>query len=69
MSKEKDYSNYPGSDMYESNNNQETFEEKIEKVVEDYCAPEHITDDIKDFLFGSGNIYTILEIAKEELKK
>lgn len=42
-----------------------TFEESIEKVIDEYGAPEPITQEIKNFLLDSGNIYTIIEIYKE----
>ena len=43
----------------------EEFEKQVEKIVEDYMAPENITDEIKNFLFESGNLYSIFELSKE----
>ena len=60
----KDYSTYPGSDMYDKREKSSTMEDEVEKLVDDYGAPENITDAIKEFLFDSGNIYTIAEIIK-----
>lgn len=41
------------------------FESEVTKIVEEYGAPEDITNEIVEFLINSGNIYTIIEIAKE----
>ena len=41
------------------------FEDALEKLIEDYGAPEHITEEIKDFLICSCNIYSIIELAKK----
>ena len=38
---------------------------EIEKLVDDWGAPESQTNIIKDFLFESLNIYQIIEICKE----
>lgn len=41
------------------------FEDALEKLVDDYGAPEHITEEIKDFLIQSCNVYSIIELAKK----
>lgn len=42
------------------------FEKKVIEIIDDYGAPENITDEIKEFLFGSSNnIYSIIEFVKE----
>jgi len=45
------------------------MEKAIEKVVDDYGAPENVTEEIKNFLFESGNIHFIREIILEHVCK
>jgi len=40
------------------------FEDAVKKIIKDYGAPENITEAIEDFLFGSGNLYSIAELAR-----
>jgi hypothetical protein len=42
-----------------------TFEDALEKLIDDYGAPEHIAEEIKDFLIQSCNVYSIIELAKK----
>jgi len=41
------------------------FEDALEKLIDDYGAPEHIAEEIKDFLIQSCNVYSIIELAKK----
>ena len=41
------------------------FEDKVREIVEDYGAPEGLEDEIIDFLLGSGNVYSIIEVYEE----
>ena len=43
----------------------EKFENEVKEVINDYGAPENITEEIENFLFESGNIESIIELAKE----
>lgn len=43
----------------------EKFENEVKKVINSYGAPENITEEIENFLFQSGNIYSIIELVKE----
>lgn len=45
------------------------FEEKVEKIIEEYRAPQSITDEIKEFLLNSGNVYAICITYIEENEK
>ena len=45
------------------------FEEKVEKIIEEYGAPQSITDEIKEFLLNSGNVYAICITYIEENEK
>ena len=43
----------------------EQFEEEVKNIVNNYYgAPSDITRDINEFLFESGNIYSIYELAR-----
>lgn len=43
-----------------------SFEDALKKLIDEYGAPENITDEIKNYLIGSGNVYAIIELAKEK---
>lgn len=42
-------------------------EKQIKDLIDDYGAPDELSKDIKDFLFESGNIYTIFEIFQQDI--
>ncbi len=46
----------------------EKCEQKIKEIVKDYGAPDNITGEIIDFLFDSGNIYTIVQEIEADIK-
>lgn len=41
------------------------FEQKVIELIDNYGAPENISEVIKDFLFQSNAIYDIIELVKE----
>jgi len=34
-------------------------------LIDEYEAPDYLSDEIKDFLFESGHLYNIIELAKD----
>lgn len=40
------------------------IEVAVEKLINDYGAPDAVSDEIKDFLLTSGNLYAIIELVK-----
>lgn len=49
--------------------NSEDIEKEVNEVIDNYGAPENITEEIRNFLFQSDNLETIIEIIAEEEEK